>query len=79
MNWSWLEFLCQISYCQLNISQCNATENNDKFVVNVYNSLARNVDKYIRVPVISSGYNYQVLDPAGSLQLISVFISRKDR
>ena len=63
--------LPEVSYCQLNISQCIAKENNNRFVFNVHNSLARNFDEYVRVLVISS--EYQVLDPAGWLQLISCF------
>ena len=55
-----------IFYCNLNISQCDATEKADRFVVNIYNSLATNINKYVRVPVVkqASAY-YQVLDPNG--------------
>ena len=56
-----------VSYCQLNMSQCDATENNDQFVVNVYNSMARNVDKYVRVPVTNRIPNYQILDAQGKI------------
>ena len=56
--------LPKVSYCQLNVSQCNPTEKNNRFVVNIYNSMARSVDKYVRVPV-ASGTTFQVLDPKG--------------
>lgn len=56
--------LPDIHFCQLNISQCDASESSNRFVVNVYNPLARHVDKYIRVPV-ATGVFYQVLDPDG--------------
>ena len=56
-----------VSYCQLNMSQCDATENNDQFVVNVYNSMARNADKYVRVPVTNQIPNYQILDAQGKI------------
>ena len=56
-----------VSYCQLNMSQCDATENNDQFVVNVYNSLTRNADKYVRVPVTNQIPNYQILDAQGKI------------
>ena len=55
-----------VSYCQLNMSQCDASENNDQFVVNVYNSLARNINKYIRVPITNRILSYKVLDPQGN-------------
>lgn len=55
-----------VSYCQLNISQCQATEMNNRFVVNVYNNLARNIDKYVRIPIVSSN-NYEVLDNQGKI------------
>ena len=56
-----------VSYCQLNMSQCDATENNDQFVVNVYNSMARNADKYVRVPVTNQIPNYQIFDAQGKI------------
>lgn len=58
------EVLPEVTYCQLNISQCDATEKSATFVVNIYNPLSRNVDKYVRIPVLS-GKIYQVLDPDG--------------
>ena len=56
-----------VSYCQLNMSQCDATENNDQFVVNVYNSMAKNVDKYVRVPVTIKNLSYKILDAQGKI------------
>ena len=55
--------------CQLNMSQCEVTEQNDRFVVNVYNSLARNGTKYVRVPV-KDGTALEVLDPRGKVILL---------
>ena len=45
----------EVSFCQLNMSQCNVTENADRFIVNVYNPVPRTVDKYVRVPVNING------------------------
>ena len=59
----------EVSFCQLNMSQCNVTENADRFIVNVYNPVPRTVDKYVRVPVNINGmlafYGFQVLDSNG--------------
>ena len=59
----------QVSFCQLNMSQCNVTENADRFIVNVYNPIPRTVDKYVRVPVNINGmlafYGFEVLDSNG--------------
>ena len=52
-----------ITYCQLNISSCAVSERSNQFIVNVYNSLTRNIDKYVRVPVLAG--SYLVLDPQG--------------
>ena len=65
--------LPKVSYCQLNVSQCSISETNDRFVVNVYNSVARNVDKYIRIP-ITSVTNFQVLDTQGDYIKIEGFV-----
>jgi lysosomal alpha-mannosidase len=54
-----------VSYCQLNVSQCDPTEKNNRFVVNIYNSMAHSIDKYVRVP-IASGTTFQVRDPQGT-------------
>ncbi|XP_059486749.1 lysosomal alpha-mannosidase-like [Neocloeon triangulifer] len=40
----------------LNISQCSVSENEDAFVVTVYNPLARSVSKFVRLPVKATGY-----------------------
>lgn len=55
----------QITYCKLNLSQCETTEQNNRFVVNVYNSLTRNIDKYVRIPITNQEAAFQVLDPLG--------------
>ncbi|XP_032794592.1 lysosomal alpha-mannosidase [Daphnia magna] len=57
--------LPDVKYCQLNVSQCDVSENSNRFIVNIYNSLASNVDKYVRIPV-ANGASYQVLDPDGN-------------
>ena len=57
--------LPDVKFCQLNISQCDVSENSDRFVVNVYNPLARHVDHYVRVPV-AAGVFYIVVDPDGN-------------
>jgi len=44
------------------MSQCDVTEGKNRFVVNVYNSLAWNMSKYIRVPVVKFPADYQVLN-----------------
>ena len=49
----------------LNITQCEFTENSEKFVVNVYNPLARPMVKFVRLPITSPGY--QVQDPQGKI------------
>lgn len=49
----------------LNISQCNASEQSDTFVVTVYNPLARSTSRFIRVPVPPQ--YYKVLDPQGTI------------
>ncbi|XP_031630105.1 lysosomal alpha-mannosidase-like [Contarinia nasturtii] len=57
----------------LNISSCYVTENNDKFLVTLYNPLAHSTVQYVRVPIIDG--EYEVLDyknvPVTS-QLVSI-------
>lgn len=48
----------------LNISQCDSSENQDSFVVTIYNPLSKPVTKFVKVPVTSS--NYSVRDPTGT-------------
>lgn len=48
----------------LNISSCQYSESWDSFVVNVYNPLGRQVDRYIRLPVKRDKV-YTVQDHAG--------------
>jgi lysosomal alpha-mannosidase len=71
------QVLPKVSYCQLNVSQCDPTEKNNRFVVNIYNSMARSVDKYVRVPVASKTA-FQVLDPQGihKFKLYMVYVFR---
>ena len=46
-------------FCHLlNVTQCDVTESSDTFVVNVYNPLARTVDKFVRLPVVTSGNSF---------------------
>jgi len=45
------------------MSECDVTENSERVVVNVYNSLASSVNKYVRVPVLNQAYS--VFDPTG--------------
>lgn len=48
-------------YCSLlNITECLAIENQEKFDVIIYNQLARRVKSWISLPVV--GLNYQVVD-----------------
>lgn len=54
-----------MSYCQLNVSQCEITEQNTRFVVNVYNGLSRSVDRYVRFPVSDVVSSYRVIDSNG--------------
>ena len=43
----------------LNITQCEVSETADQFLVNVYNPLARTINKFIRLPILSPGmYKY---------------------
>jgi hypothetical protein len=43
-------------FCHLlNVTQCDVTENSNTFVVNVYNPLARTINKFVRLPVVTSG------------------------
>ncbi|KAL1517913.1 hypothetical protein ABEB36_001613 [Hypothenemus hampei] len=58
-------------HCLLvNISQCDYSEENDQFVITVYNPLSRFVNKYVRLPVL--GGSYLVLDPAGDEVLTQI-------
>ena len=59
----------------LNITQCEFTENSEKFVVNVYNPLARPMVKFVRLPITSPGY--QVQDPQGKILQTQVVLIPK--
>uniref|UniRef100_A0A8D8QN90 Alpha-mannosidase n=1 Tax=Cacopsylla melanoneura TaxID=428564 RepID=A0A8D8QN90_9HEMI len=50
----------------LNVSSCQFTETWDKFVINVYNSLGRSVDRYVRVPV-RQNVVYTIQDDTGAV------------
>ncbi|XP_063218201.1 lysosomal alpha-mannosidase-like [Bacillus rossius redtenbacheri] len=52
----------------LNISQCDVSEQNDDFVVTVYNPLSRPVSHYVRLPVKNG--TYSVTDHAGVSQRV---------
>lgn len=60
-----------VSYChQLNVSECWLTERKgESFIVNIYNPLAKFINKYIRVPVNqeynNTSYNFRVIDSNG--------------
>ena len=41
---------------QLNISSCNLTENNQKFVVTIYNPTSQPLSTYVRLPVKKTSY-----------------------
>ena len=49
---------------QLNLTQCHVSESSPKFVVTAYNPLVRPVDRYIRIPIVSRGYD--VFAPDGA-------------
>lgn len=57
----------------LNISSCSISENSDKFMVTLYNSMAHSTFQYVRVPVIAG--DYEILDyrnvPVSS-QMVSI-------
>lgn len=55
-----LEFhSCMLS----NISACDVSENNDMFLVTLYNPQSQNASQFVRVPV--KGFVYEVMDGAG--------------
>ena len=49
---------------QLNLTQCRVSEASPRFVVTAYNPLVRPVDRFIRIPVATRGYD--VFAPDGS-------------
>ena len=49
---------------QLNLTQCHVSESSPKFVVTAYNPLVRPVDRYIRVPIVTRGYDVYAPDGA---------------
>lgn len=48
--------LIEVFCDSLNSTQCLITETNDKIAVTVYNPIARTIEQYIRVPVVSGDY-----------------------
>ena len=47
----------KFQFCHLlNVSQCHVTEDNDKFMVHIYNPLPREISRPIRLPVRSGTY-----------------------
>lgn len=46
-----------------NASSCPISEVEKNFIVNVYNPLSRNVRKFVRLPVLGTGY--KVVDSSG--------------
>ena len=48
----------------LNISQCHFTESNDRFMVNIYNPIARVISPFIRIPVRDNA-SYRITNSAG--------------
>ena len=52
----------KFQFCHLlNISQCHVTEENNKFVVNIYNPLPRAISRPIRLPVKIGSYSISKL------------------
>lgn len=52
-------------YCKmLNISECEVSENNSKFVITLYNPLSRAVTTPVRIPVKYA--DYKVTGPNGN-------------
>ena len=52
-------------FCRLlNLTQCHVSESSPKFVVTAYNPLVRPVDRYIRIPIVTRGFD--VFAPDGS-------------
>jgi alpha-mannosidase len=49
-----------------NISQCEVSENNDKFVVTLYNPLGQLATQYVRLPIIDDAtQTFKIYDPTG--------------
>lgn len=55
----------------LNISSCAISEQNEAFILTLYNSLAQEIDEYIRVPVSNIGY--EVYDNKGIDSVLSYY------
>ena len=62
-------------FCHLlNISQCQVTEENDRFLVNVYNPLSREISRPIRLPVKMGAYIVSKLDEAKNMTIQSQLV-----
>eukprot|EP00092_Neocalanus_flemingeri_P041666 GFUD01045381.1.p1 GENE.GFUD01045381.1~~GFUD01045381.1.p1 ORF type:complete len:827 (+),score=232.40 GFUD01045381.1:107-2482(+) len=62
--------LSQTNCPALNISQCAVSENNENFIISIYNPLSKHVSPYIRVPVPSTEYG--VYDDQGERLTVQV-------
>jgi len=50
----------EIQNClQLNVSKCNISETEDRFVVTVYNPLSHSLSHFVRLPVQPGTYTVQ--------------------
>ena len=58
----------------LNISQCHVTEENNNFVVNVYNPLSREISRPIRLPVMSGAYVVSKISETQNLTIPSQLV-----
>lgn len=56
------------------MSECEVTEKSERFVVNVYNSLGRTLNKYIRVSVPDKSTSHQVFDSKGTYRRILYYL-----
>lgn len=66
-----LKDFINVSYCHFNVSQCDVTENSKRVIINVYNSLAKYINKFVRVPVLKK--IYRLFDPSG---LVIIYIKK---
>ena len=65
----------KFEFCHLlNVSQCHVSEDNNRFVMNVYNPLSREVSRPIRLPVKSGSYVVSKLDQAGNMTIRSQLV-----
>ncbi|XP_066260222.1 lysosomal alpha-mannosidase-like [Euwallacea similis] len=50
----------------LNISQCDVTENQDNFIITLYNPLGKSVTKFVRLPIVEDTNEIIITDPEGN-------------